>query len=98
MLSQEEGENGFELVDSPKDVNNTVVSSGPTPLPLWITPTTSLSMAAPPLGLPAGQLFSSTSISISSNAPQLYSPNTVPLSSVGSLAQQVDYLIVKNTV
>lgn len=58
---QDDGENGFELVDKPKEGN---VNEGPTPLPLWINPTNlpiNLMSGPPPLLLPAGQLFPTTS-------------------------------------
>ncbi|KAK4019241.1 hypothetical protein OUZ56_001267 [Daphnia magna] len=62
LNQQEDGENGFELVDKPKEGN---INEGPTPLPAWINPPTSLPLnlmaGPPPLVLPAGQLFPTTS-------------------------------------
>nr|CAH0112649.1 unnamed protein product [Daphnia galeata] len=59
--TQEDGENGFELVDKPKEG----VNEGPSPLPSWINPPTSLPLnlmaGPPPLVLPVGQLFPTTS-------------------------------------
>ena len=83
MLNQEEGENGFELVDTPKE-GNTTESPGPTPLPTWINPNLPPSnlpinlMAAPPsLALPAGQIFPSTSTPVATtNAPLFFSTST----------------------
>nr|CAG4637137.1 EOG090X08PQ [Ceriodaphnia reticulata]SVE73027.1 EOG090X08PQ [Ceriodaphnia reticulata] len=62
MNQQDDGENGFELVDRPKEGN---ANEGPTPLPSWINPPTNLPlnlMSGPPhLVLPVGQLFPATS-------------------------------------
>ena len=62
MNQQDDGENGFELVDRPKEGN---VNEGPTPLPSWINPPTNLPLnlmsGPPPLVLPVGQLFPTTS-------------------------------------
>ena len=59
--TQEDGENGFELVDKPKEG----VNEGPSPLPSWINPPTSLPLnlmaGPPPMVLPVGQLFPTTS-------------------------------------
>ena len=50
MMSQEDSENGFELVDRPKDTN--AVQDGPTPLPTWL-----------PINLPNGaQMFNGTEV------------------------------------
>jgi len=83
MLNQEEGENGFELVDTPKE-GNTTESSGPSPLPTWINPSNMPSnlpinlMSAPqPLILPAGQIFPTASTTATASGPQLFSPANV---------------------
>jgi len=59
-MSQEDSENGFELVDRPKDTH--AVQDGPSPLPTWL-----------PINLPSGgQLFPSTSTPLTSAAPQTF--------------------------
>lgn len=83
MLNQEEGENGFELVDTPKE-GNTTENSGPSPLPTWINPSNlpsnlpiNLMSAPPPLVLPAGQIFPTTSTPVPTSGPQFFSPSAV---------------------
>jgi len=83
MLNQEEGENGFELVDTPKE-GNTTENSAPTLLPTWINPSNMPAnlpinlMAAPaPLVLPAGQIFPSTSTPVMTSGPRFFSPSAV---------------------
>lgn len=63
MSQQDDSENGFELVDRPKEGNMT---DGPTPLPAWINPNPPVNLplnlvtAPATLNLP-GQLYPATS-------------------------------------
>ena len=72
MNQQDDGENGFELVDRPKEGN---IPEGPTPLPAWISPPSNLPLnllsGPPPLVLPVGQLFPASSTPTVGN-PQFF--------------------------
>lgn len=87
-------ENGFELVDKPstsKDSSNSSSMTEPTPLPAWINPPTNLPInlmsGPPPLLLPAGQLFPTTSTP--TTGTQQFFTN---LSAVGSHSQPVSVI------
>lgn len=87
MSQQDDSENGFELVDRPKESNMT---DGPTPLPAWINPNPPVNLplnlvAAPAtLSLPVGQLFPVTSTPTVGNPHFFPGPTGLP-----SKAQQV---------
>ena len=75
---QDDSENGFELVDKPKEGN---LTDGPAPLPTWINPPTTLpiNLISGPsaLVLPAGQLFPNTSTPTAGNSQFFSSPAPV---------------------
>ena len=89
MLNQEEAENGFELVDRPRELSLNDVA-GPTPLPTWI-PTSNLSVnmavGPSPLVFPAGQLFPTSSTPLLPG-PQFFSNSATALTPI---AQQVGH-------
>ena len=87
MMNQEEGENGFELVDKPRDggESNSSLVFGPVPLPTWIPqPTLPVNLASgpTPILLPVSQFFPSTSTPVTSNVQPQSFAGTVPVTPI----------------